>query len=190
MNPVIVGIAGGTASGKTTIAEAFSARVGALLVTHDRYYREFRDPSAANFDHPDALETSLLVRHLEELRSGAAPLPTYDFHTHRRTGSELVRARPVIVVEGILVLESADLRARLDLAVFVAAPADIRFIRRLRRDLRERGRSVDSVVEQYLGTVRPMHEQFVAPSERHASLVLDGTAPVEASVQALLAALG
>jgi uridine kinase len=188
MRPFVVGIGGGTASGKTLIAQAFTARAGALLVSHDRYYRDIEDPETANFDHPDAIETGLLVTHLDLLRAGAiVELPIYDFAVHRRrTDVDRLETMPVIVVEGILVLADATLRARCDLCVYVDVPADIRFIRRLLRDTRERGRTVESVVGQYLASVRPMHEAFVAPSAAWAGLVLDGTSPVEESVGRIL----
>lgn len=186
--PLVIGVAGGTASGKTTIVAQACERLGALRVTHDRYYRN--GDASTNFDHPDALETSLLVGHLDALRAGmAVDLPDYDFATHRRR-SQLERVEPtrIIVVEGILVLADAELRARFDLAVFVDAPADIRLIRRLLRDTRERGRTPEDVVRQYLETVRPMHERFVQPSLRHASLVLDGTLASDDEVARLVAA--
>lgn len=189
MNPLVIGIAGGTASGKTTVAHRFAAACQALLLSHDRYYVDFPEPRGANFDHPDSLDTPLLVAHLDALRAGRpAALPVYDFPTHRRLAhTESVDPRPVIVVEGILVLADPALRARFDLRVFVDAPDDIRFIRRLRRDVRERGRTVESVIEQYLATVRPMHLTYVAPSRAAADLVLDGTDGVDGQVERLSA---
>ena len=188
MKPLVVGIAGGTASGKTTVARRLAERCEALLVSHDRYYRDFAVPASANFDHPASLETALLVEHLDALREGRpAELPTYDFPTHRRLPHrERVEPRPVIVVEGILVLAEAALRDRLALRVVVDAPDDLRFIRRLERDMAERGRSVESVIRQYVATVRPMHEAHVAPTRGHAHLLLDGTRPVDALVDRLL----
>lgn len=179
MTPFVFGIAGGTASGKTTVALELAERTGALLISHDRYYRDLVDASAANFDHPDALDTALLVRHLEELRAGrTVALPTYDYATHRRaTVVDEVHPRSVIVVEGILVLADPGLRGCFDLRVYVDAPDDVRLARRLRRDVRERGRSVEGVLDQYLATVRPMHLAHVEPSRVHADLVLDGTHP-------------
>lgn len=187
MKPYIVGIAGGTASGKTTIAADFSERWNATLIGHDRYYRDIPHPRGFNFDHPDALETTLLVEHLDQLRSGhAADLPIYVFGAHHRgKETERVEPRPLMVVEGILVLQDERLRCCFDLMVFVDAPADIRLIRRLRRDITDRGRTIESVLDQYEATVRPMHEQFVQPTAAFASLVLDGMAPPEASVQKL-----
>jgi uridine kinase len=186
--PLVIGVAGGTASGKTTIVAQACARLGALRVTHDRYYRN--GDASTNFDHPDALETSLLVAHLDALRAGAAiDLPDYDFATHRRMShTERVEPTGLIVVEGILVLADPDLRTRFDLSVFVDAPADIRLIRRMLRDTRERGRTPEDVIRQYLETVRPMHERFVQPSARHASLVLDGTRARDEEVGRLVAA--
>ena len=186
--PLVIGVAGGTASGKTTIVAQACARLGALRLTHDRYYRD--GDASTNFDHPDALETSLLVTHLDALRAGiAVDLPDYDFATHRRMShAERVEPTRLIVVEGILVLADTELRQRFDLAVFVDAPADIRLIRRMLRDTRERGRTPEDVIRQYLETVRPMHERFVQPSAHHASLVLDGTLARNDEVGRLVAA--
>ena len=191
MTPFLVGIAGGTASGKTTVALRYAARADALLISHDRYYRDFPEPRGANFDHPDSLETTLLVGHLRALRAGLpADLPVYHFPTHRRVPTtETVHPRPVVVVEGILVLADAALRACFDLRVYVDAPDDIRLIRRLRRDVRERGRTMESVVDQYLATVRPMHERFVAPSAVGVELLLVGTEPIDTLVDRLAAAV-
>lgn len=192
MRPLVIAVAGGTASGKTTIANAFCAKVGALLVSHDRYYRDCPEPDGVNFDHPDSLETTLLVAHLDALLRGeAVDLPTYDFATHRRAVAvDRVRARPVIVVEGILALAAPELVARCELTVFVACPDDVRLLRRVVRDCGERGRSVTQVAVQYLATVRPMHQQFVAPCESRAMLVLDGMAPTDAEVARLVSAAG
>jgi uridine kinase len=187
--PFVVGIAGGTASGKTTLAERAAARVGAALVTHDRYY--FDADASTNFDHPDSLDTAGLAAHLDALREGRpVDLPVYDFATHRRAPrTERLAPRPLVFVEGILVLSSADLRRRFDLTVFVYATADVRLIRRVRRDIAERGRDLESVLSQYLATVRPMHETYVEPSAAHAALVLDGEGPLDGEVERLLAAL-
>jgi uridine kinase len=189
VRPIVVGVAGGTASGKSTIVARACAAMGALRVAHDRYYRD--GDAGTNFDHPDALDTDLLVRHVDALRAGEpVALPDYDFATHRRVDArEDAQPTPVIVVEGILVLVDAELRARFDLAVYVDAPADIRLIRRIRRDVRERGRTHDDVLRQYLESVRPMHEAWVAPSAAHAQLVLDGTADAQAQVERLRAAV-
>jgi uridine kinase len=187
MDVRVIGIGGGTASGKTTLAAALAQALGdqAVLVVHDRYYRTLpafhaHDPSTFNFDHPESLETTRLVADLDRLRAGArASLPRYDFRTHsRELVEEDVDPRPLIIVEGILVLSDAELRRRFDLSVFVDTPDDVRLLRRLRRDIAERGRTVDDVLAQYERTVRPMHEQFVRPSRDHAQVVLDGTHPV------------
>jgi uridine kinase len=182
VRPRIIGIAGGTASGKTTAARIAAGQLGddALLLFHDRYYRDIpagASPRGHNFDHPDALDTASLVADLDALRAGRpADLPVYEFSRHARAAErERVAPRPIVLVEGILVLAEPEIRARLDHAVFVDAPADIRLIRRIRRDVSERGRSVESVLSQYEGTVRPMHQAFVEPSRRFAATVLDGT---------------
>ena len=179
---LLIGIAGGTASGKTTVAEAILERVGAgniALLPHDAYYRDLHDlppaqREAVNFDHPDSLETALLVRHLGELKAGrAVEMPVYDFTRHARTErTRRVEPRPVAVVEGILIFVEATLRSVFDVKIFVDTPDDIRFIRRLQRDLIERGRSLDSVIRQYETTVRPMHLEFVEPSKRHADVII------------------
>lgn len=179
---VVIGIAGGSGSGKTTvqrrIVEAFGPRRIALL-DHDAYYRDLShlppdERAAFNFDHPDALETDLMVQHLDALRAGETiAKPTYDFTAHtRRAETVCVDPLPVLIVEGILVLAEPDLRARMDIKLFVDAEADVRLIRRLRRDLTERGRSVESVLAQYTHFVRPMHREFVEPSKRHADVII------------------
>jgi uridine kinase len=180
--PVLIGISGGTGSGKTTIAQTIFDRVGPARIewiSHDSYYRDFSHlaPSERhkiNFDHPNSLDTPLLVEHLDRLIEGESVLiPIYDFATHTQTpGTREIRPKKVIIVEGILVLAEPEIRRRIDIKLFVDTPADIRFLRRLRRDLEARGRSVDSVIEQYLTTVRPMHEEFVEPSKRYADLII------------------
>ena len=182
MRPVVVGIAGGTGSGKTTVARAIYDRVGKdriEWISHDSYYRNFEglapeEKHHINFDHPDSLETELLARHLDVLVKGSAvEVPIYDFTTHsRKTETVRVEPRKVIIVEGILVLAEVELRKRIDIKLFVDTPADIRFVRRLMRDIKSRGRSVESVIEQYVTTVRPMHEEFVEPSKRYADLII------------------
>jgi uridine kinase len=178
----VIGIAGGTGSGKTTITEAIRSAVGperVTVITHDSYYRDRSDLTAAeranlNFDHPESLETELLVEHLEELVSGnPIDVPVYDFVEHRRL-SATERAHPgdVILVEGVLVLTDECLRERMSLCIYVETDDDIRFIRRLQRDVTERGRSVQSVVSQYLATVRPMHIEFVRPSRQFADVII------------------
>lgn len=180
--PVIIGIAGGTGSGKTTVARAIYDRVGRdriEWISHDSYYRNFdglspEERTKINFDHPDSLETELLTRHLDVLSKGSSvEVPVYDFATHsRKTDTQKVEPRKVVIVEGILVLAEAELRKRIDIKLFVDTPADIRFVRRLVRDIESRGRSLTSVVDQYMTTVRPMHEEFVEPSKRYADLII------------------
>lgn len=182
MKPVIIGIAGGTGSGKTTVARAIYDRVGKdriEWIAHDSYYRDFEGLSAEekhqiNFDHPDSLETELLARHLDVLCKGSSvEVPLYDFAAFaRKTETQRVEPRKVIIVEGILVLAEPELRKRIDIKLFVDTPADVRFMRRLVRDIKSRGRSMESVIEQYIHTVRPMHEEFVEPSKRHADLII------------------
>ena len=191
MAPLIIGIAGGSGSGKTTVAErvrttlSASAAVGpggtANVVTleHDSYYRDrpelsYDERCQLNFDHPDSLETELLVAHIRALRQGEpVDVPSYDFKTHRRA-EERRRVAPsrVIIVEGILVFADETLRKELDVRIYVDTDADIRAFRRIRRDLTQRGRSFDSIREQYYRTVRPMHLQFVEPSKRYAHVIL------------------
>lgn len=201
MKPVVVGIAGGTASGKTTTARALRDRLGhaCLWITHDRYYKSMPpefvdDPTGYNFDHPDALDTHLLVRDLAALRAGTpVRLPGYDFARHQRLDPadwDAVEPRSVIIVEGILVLTDEDLRAQMDHRVYVHAPDDIRLLRRIRRDVTERGRDVAEILHQYERTVRPMHNRFVQPSMGVADLVVDGTTTTEAMVASVLGLLG
>lgn len=180
--PVVIGVAGGSGSGKTTVVQAIVRALGAEAVTHiehDAYYfdRSTVPPEerlAINYDHPDALESDLLVRHLEALRAGRrADVPVYDFAAHtRRSEPRTVFPRAVVIVEGILILAEPRLRALMDVRVFVDTDPDIRFIRRLLRDINERGRSVQSVVEQYQSTVRPMHLRFVEPTKRYADVII------------------
>lgn len=180
--PIILGVAGGTGSGKTTVAHAILERVGwsrIAFIQHDSYYHDaanlpLDERAKLNFDHPDALESGLLVEHLQALRAGqAVDIPIYDFRTHtRRPETRHVTPEPVILVEGILIFAEPALRTLFDVKIFVDADPDIRFIRRLTRDMKERGRSLDSVVEQYLVTVRPMHLEFVEPSKRYADVII------------------
>ena len=182
VTPIILGIAGGTGSGKTTVANVILDRVGAgriVLLAHDAYYRDLRDLPRAqrdiiNFDHPDSLETELLVHHLEALRRGeAVEVPIYDFTTHARTNlTRHVEPQLVILVEGILVFAERGLRELFDVKIFVDTDPDVRFIRRLQRDIEERGRTVASVIQQYQMTVRPMHLEFVEPSKRYADVII------------------
>ena len=180
--PIIIGVAGGTGSGKTTVAFAILEKVGwnrIALIQHDSYYYDasnlpLEERARLNFDHPDALETPLLVEHLKALRSGQpVQIPTYNFRTHTRLAeTRTVDPEPVILVEGILIFAERTLRELFDVKIFVDADSDIRFIRRLERDLKERGRALDSVVEQYVTTVRPMHLEFVEPSKRYADVII------------------
>jgi uridine kinase len=180
--PVVIGIAGGTGSGKTTVANVILERVGAANIAflpHDAYYKDIKDLARAqrdliNFDHPDSLETPLLIEHLRALRRcQPVDIPIYDFTIHARTRQTLrVEPRPVVLVEGILIFAEPDLRALFDVKIFVDTPPDIRFIRRLNRDIAERGRTVESVIHQYETTVRPMHLEFVEPSKRYADVII------------------
>ena len=180
--PLVIGVAGGSGSGKTTVVRRIVDSIGDGEVTvleHDRYYRDRNDlrleeRAALNYDHPDSLETDLLVRHVEELRAGrTVDVPVYDFARHaRQPTTETVVPKRAIIVEGILIFTDASLRRLMDVKVFVDTDDDTRFIRRLQRDLAERGRTVVSVIEQYLGTVKPMHLEFVEPSKRYADIIV------------------
>ncbi len=177
-----IGVAGGTGSGKTTVANEIVRRVGRsriVTVNQDRYYHDLAPLDEHqrihhNFDHPSAIEEDLLVEHVRLLKAGrSAALPVYDFTRHVRTGAkEVLHPQPVILIEGILILAIPALRELLDVKIFVDTDADLRFIRRLRRDMKERGRSLESVVEQYLATVRPMHLEFVESSKRWADVII------------------
>lgn len=180
--PLILGIAGGTGSGKTTVAHRILERVGSHRISflpHDAYYRDvkhlpFEERARQNFDHPNSLETELMIEHLVRLKQWKAiDMPQYDFTQHVRS-SHTVRIEPrrVIVVDGILIFAEPELRKLFDVKIFVDTDADIRFIRRLQRDIVERGRTVDSVIQQYYRTVRPMHLEFVEPSKRYADIII------------------
>ena len=179
---MIIGICGGTGSGKTTVANRILQSVSAsevVFLQQDSYYRNLSDlpldyRHIANFDHPDAIDNDLLVNHIRRLKSGEAiELPLYDFRTHTRMSeTRTVQPKPIVIVEGILIYADPRLLEQMDIKVFVDTPDDIRFIRRLRRDVAERGRTVESVIEQDLATVRPMHMQFVEPSQRHADVII------------------
>ena len=194
---LVIGIAGGSGAGKTTVTNAIIAGVGEANVTRipqDACYRDFGDLSAEqrlaiNWDHPDTLENSLLVAQVEALRTGrAVAMPRYDFRSYRRLPEAVpLEPRRVIIVEGILILVEPALRALMDIKVFVDADADVRFIRRLVRDVSERGRSVDSVIEQYLATVRPMHLEFVEPSKRYADVIIPTGGYNQVGVEMLVA---
>jgi uridine kinase len=182
MKSIIIGIAGGTGSGKTTIAKNIVKVYGpgeVLRLDLDSYYRDLSDMSmeersAINFDHPSSLEIELLVQHVDELRQGKTiEVPIYDFALHNRSKeTRTVKPHKVIIIEGIMALYYPELVARMDLKLFVDTPSDIRFIRRLKRDIKERGRSVNSVIEQYYSTVRPMHAQFVEPNKFLADVII------------------
>jgi uridine kinase len=182
MNPIVIGVAGGSGSGKTTVVRRIIDSIGheqVAVLDHDRYYRDRNDlrleeRASLNYDHPDALETDLMVEHVLELKAGrAVEVPSYDFTRHARLATpETVPARRAIIVEGILIFTDAALRGLMDIKVFVDTDADTRFIRRLRRDVADRGRTMESVIDQYQSTVKPMHLEFVEPSKRYADLIL------------------
>ncbi|MGL4553740.1 MAG: uridine kinase [Gemmataceae bacterium] len=196
----VIGIAGGSGSGKTTLLERllggpFGPSVAVL--PHDAYYLDRADMppavrDALNFDHPDSLDNALFVRHLEELRAGrAVEQPVYDFRTHARTERTVrVEPRPVLLLDGILLLAVPEVAARLDLRVFVDTPADLRVLRRLARDVSERGRTVEGVTEQYVRTVRPMHERYVEPGRATAHLVIPWESHNGPAVEVLEARIG
>ena len=180
--PLVFGIAGGTGSGKTTIADYILKTVGPekiAFLPHDAYYRDQtgltqEERAQVNFDHPSSLETELLIEHINKLRNKETiQLPNYDFKTHTRTQDTItIKPQPIIVIEGILIFAEPELRDLFDLKIYVDTDADIRFIRRLKRDIEERGRTTESVINQYLDTVRPMHLEFVEPSKRYASVII------------------
>ncbi len=180
--PLVIGIAGGSGSGKTTVAQKILNRIGIdkiAYLPHDAYYRDLSKlPSAQrseiNFDHPNSLETELMIEHVLRLKDyQPVDLPVYDFSSDRRTESVIrIEPRHIILVEGILIFVERELRELLDLKIFVDTDPDLRFIRRLQRDIQERGRSAESVVQQYLNTVRPMHLEFVEPSKRYADVII------------------
>jgi uridine kinase len=186
--PFIVLVAGGTASGKSSIVSRFVEKTGAAHIGHDRYYFDAEKPRSHDFDHPSSLQTELLVSHVDDLRSGhTVSLPIYDFATHSRCSeTEQMAPSPLIVVEGILVMNEPRLVELADICVFVDAPESIRLSRRIARDVRERGRTEESVRAQYAATVQPSHDRFVEPSKAHAGLILDGTAPLDESVGHLM----
>ncbi len=180
--PVTIAVAGGTGSGKTTISSAILERVGSQNIAylpHDAYYKDFdnlpfEERIQVNFDHPDSLDTALMCQHITQLQQWqAAEIPVYDFARYvRAEQTERIAPHPIILVEGILILAEPSLRPLFDVKIFVDTDADIRFIRRLMRDIAERGRTAESVIEQYLTTVRPMHLEFVEPSKRYADVII------------------
>lgn len=180
--PVTIAVAGGTGSGKTTVSNAILERVGShniAYLPHDAYYRDLADIPARegerpNFDHPNALDTPLLIQHIRQLQAGQdVQIPVYDFTIDARTAqAQLVQAHPIILVEGVLIFAEPELRSLFDVKIFVDTDADIRLIRRLRRDIAERGRTAESVINQYLSIVRPMHLEFVEPSKRYADVIV------------------
>ncbi|MBA4399898.1 MAG: uridine kinase [Anaerolinea sp.] len=180
--PLVIAIAGGSGSGKTTVASQILKQVGSdriAYLPHDAYYRDLKDlplnqRAEANFDHPDSLESSLLTEHVRALkRWEPVDLPIYDFTIHARTDrTRRVEASAVIIVEGILIFAEPELRAEFDVKIYVDTDSDLRFIRRLQRDISERGRTTESVIHQYLTTVRPMHMDFVEPSKRYADVII------------------
>lgn len=198
--PVVIGVAGGTGSGKTTVAEVILERVGAHWITflpQDAYYKDLSDLPPAqrapmNFDHPDALEMDLMVEQLQDLRDWEPiEMPVYDFTTHtRRSETQRVEPNPVVLVEGILVLADPRLRELMDVKLYVDTDADVRFIRRLSRDIAERGRTMESVINQYMTTVRPMHLEFVEPTKRYADVIIPEGGFNQVAMDMVVARLG
>ncbi len=192
--PLIIGVVGGSGSGKTTVARAIADAVGAAILDQDAYYLDLAHLTLearrqVNFDHPDSIDTDLFVAHLEALAAGQAiDKPTYDFAAHTRA-AEQVRIEPgqVVVVDGILLFVDPRLRRMFDLRIYVDVADDVRFIRRLLRDLTERGRTLENVIEQYLDTVRPMHLEFVEPSRRHADVIIPEGGQNRVGVEMILA---
>ena len=194
--PVVIGIAGGSGSGKTTVVRRLMASLGddqVSILEHDRYYRDRSDlrleeRAALNYDHPDSLETDLLVQHVQALRTGSpVEAPQYDFARHNRLEArDTIQPRAAIIVEGILIFADKALRSLMDVKVFVDADDDTRFIRRLQRDISERGRTVQSVIDQYLGTVKPMHLEFVEPSKRYADIIVPQGGHNDVAIEMLL----
>ncbi len=182
MNTIIIGIAGGTGSGKTTLADKLANSFGreeVSILRHDAYYRRhdemtYEERCRLNYDHPDAFDNELLVEHILALKEGiAVEMPVYDYSVHNRSDETiLVNPAPVIILEGIMIFAEPELCELMDIKVFVDTDADVRILRRIIRDVNERGRSLDTIIRQYLTTVKPMHEQFVEPSKRHADLII------------------
>lgn len=180
-NVMVIGIAGGTGSGKTTITRRLLQRFGSnvAVIYHDNYYKahhhmSYEERSQLNYDHPDAFDTELLIKALDDLKKGrTVSCPVYDYTIHDRSEKTVtIRPAKVIIVEGILIFQNKELCSRMDIKIFVDTDADVRILRRIVRDVRDRGRSLESVVNQYLNTVKPMHEQFVEPSKRNADIII------------------
>ena len=180
-NIIVIGVAGGTGSGKTTLVKALMNRFGEniTVLSHDNYYKQhneltYEERAKLNYDHPDAFDTDLMIEHLRLLKQGVAiDCPTYDFTVHNRAEGILhIEPEKVIVVEGILIFQDLELCREMDIKIFVDTDADVRLCRRIRRDVRKRGRTIESVIDQYLTTVKPMHEQFVEPSKKNADLIV------------------
>lgn len=183
MRKLVIGIAGGTGSGKTSVTNKILERIhqteNVVVIQHDSYYRDIseyggKSPDQINFDHPDSLDTSLLVRHIKELKNGiTVDQPLYNFATHSRmTETRRLEPKEIIIVEGILIFASAEMRDVFDVKIFIDTDADERLLRRLKRDIVERGRSIESVMKQYVSTVKPMHLEFVEPSKRYADIII------------------
>jgi uridine kinase len=201
---LVIGVAGGSGSGKSTVADALASALpsdAVAIIRHDSYYRDrpdldLEERNRLNYDHPEALDTDLLVEHIQHLKAGnPVEVPVYDFKTHRRnTDTDRLVPTPVLIVEGILVFVDEHLRREIDVKLFVDTEPDIRAIRRIRRDMRERGRDFESVRVQYYETVRPMHLQFVEPSKRVADLIIpeggENRVAIDVLVARLRAALG
>lgn len=182
MKPIIIGVSGGSGSGKTTIVDIIMEALGkedVIVIKHDDYYKDqsdltYEERVVVNYDHPNSLDNDLFIQHLMMLASGqAVDKPVYDFTIHNRTTeTERIHPAKVIILEGILLLEDARIRDLMNIKVYVETDPDLRFIRRLDRDINERGRTIDQVIKQYLETVKPMHYQFIAPSKRHADIMI------------------
>lgn len=193
MDPIIIGVAGGTAAGKTTVIRQITDQIGEeniVVLEHDSYYRDlkhlsFEERAKRNFDHPSALETELLVRHLNALKEGyQVEVPKYDFSKHiRKEETELVKPRKIILVDGILIFSEKELRELMDIKIFVDTADDVRLLRRIRRDTMERDRSLESILTQYEKFVRPMHLEFVEPSKRYADIIIPRGGKNEAALE-------
>lgn len=195
--PVIIGIAGGSASGKTSIAnkliQLYKETNSVVLIREDDYYKDqsnltYEERTKTNYDHPFAFDHDLLMKHIDELLVGnSIEKPTYDYTQHNRSSiTETVNSADVIIVEGLFVLEDEKLRQKLNMKIFVDTPDDVRFIRRLQRDVKERGRTMESVMDQYLTTVRPMHLQFIEPSKRYADIIIPEGSKNEVAMDLLI----